>query len=408
MSAAHDTQLHPNEKIKLGKDASKLTTAGVAMAVVGLVLSLILSIGKGDHFQRFFFSYLTAFAWCLSIAVGGLFFVLVQHVTRARASVAYRRIGEIITQTFPILLVMSLVILVPMLLGNSTLYKWMEPDPVTAHHIHHKHTWLSAPFFAARIIFYLVVMAGMSRWFYKTSVKQDETGDAALSDKLRVASGPAILVYALVTAMLGFDLLMSLEPVWFSTIYGVWFFGGGLMAFYAFLALATMAIQRSGRLVHSVTTEHYHDMGKMMFAFLFFWAYVSFSQFMLIWYGNMPEETFWYWPRMFTEWKWVSWFILVFHFVLPYPVLMSRWTKRIAVSRAVLAVWLLVAHYVDLYWNVMPSYDSDSITFGAIDLGTFLLAFGLFLAALGRALGKGNLIATKDPTLGASLSFHNF
>jgi hypothetical protein len=408
MSAAHDTKLHPNEKIKLGKDASKLTTAGVAMALIGLVLSLILSLGKGDHFQRFFFSYLTAYAWCLSIAVGALFFVLIQHLTRARASVAYRRIGEMLTQTFPMLLVMSLVFLVPMLLGNTTLYKWLEPDPVTAHHLHHKATWLSAPFFSGRVIFYLLVFTAISRWFYKTSVQQDETGDASLSDKMRVASGPATLIFAIITAMAGFDILMSIEPVWFSTIYGVWFFGGGVMAFYAFLALGTAAIQRSGRLVHSVTTEHYHDMGKMMFAFLMFWAYVSFSQFLLIWYGNMPEETFWYHPRMFSDWQYVSWFILFGAFAIPYPILMSRWTKRIAASRTVVAVWLLLCHYIDIYWNVMPSYDGHHVTFAAIDLGTFLLAFGLFLAAFGRALGKGNLIATKDPTLGASLSFQNY
>jgi hypothetical protein len=408
MSAAHDTKLHPNEKIKLGRDASKLTTAGIAMALIGLVLSLILSLGNTEHFRRFFFSYLTAYAWCLSIAVGALFFVLIQHLTRARASVAYRRIGEMLTLTFPMLLVMSLVFLIPMLAGNTTLYSWLEPDPLTAPHLAHKATWLSAPFFAGRIVFYLLVFTAISRWFYKTSAQQDESGDAKLSDKMRVVSGPTTLIFALITAMTGFDLLMSIEPTWFSTIYGVWFFGGGVVAFYAFLALATAAIQRTGRLTHSVTTEHYHDMGKMMFAFLMFWAYVSFSQFLLIWYGNMPEETFWYHPRMFTDWQYVSWFILFGAFAVPYPILMSRWTKRIAASRTVVAVWLLLCHYIDIYWNVMPSYDGTKPTFAAIDLGTFLLAFGLFLAAFGRALGKGNLIATKDPTLGVSLSFQNY
>ena len=166
-----------------------------------------------------------------------------------------------------------------------------------------------------------------------------------------------MILYAFTTCALAFDILMSLSPKWYSTIYGVTFWASGNVGAFAVLALIVLWLQRNGRLVHSVNEEHYHDIGKWMFAFTFFWAYTAFSQFMLQWYGNMPEETVFYKYRMFGEWQWVSIAMLVGYWAFPFVFLMSRWTKRIVPSLVFFAVWQVGFHWLDLYWNVMPNYD---------------------------------------------------
>jgi hypothetical protein len=241
---------------------------------------------------------------------------------------------------------------------------------------------------------------------------------------MRIASGPAMVVFAIATCMVAFDILMSIAPKWFSTIYGVSFWGSACIGAFAALALLVLGIQRSGRLTHSINAEHYHDIGKWMFAFTFFWAYTAFSQFMLQWYGNMPEETHWYKYRMFGEWQWVSIAILVGYFAFPFVFLMSRWTKRIVPSLVFFAVWQLVFHWIDLYWNVMPSFDWQvayhegarivtgpltgnpdlhHVGFEAVDVTVWLALVGVWIFAVGRNL-RGNLIPIKDPTLPLSLA----
>jgi hypothetical protein len=200
------------------------------------------------------------------------------------------------------------------------------------------------------------------------------------------------------------------------------FWGSGNVAAFSALALIVLWVQRNGRLVHSVTEEHYHDIGKWMFSFTFFWAYTAFSQFMLQWYGNMPDETVWYKYRLFGDWQWVSIAILVGFWAFPFVFLMSRWTKRIVPSLAFFAVWQLVFHWLDMYWNVMPNYDWQTrygqpdlnlgpltgeislhhVGFSAVDITVWLGLCGVLLVGIGRHL-KGNLLPIKDPTLGMSL-----
>ncbi|MGE3543759.1 MAG: hypothetical protein AB7L28_07495, partial [Kofleriaceae bacterium] len=252
-----------------------------------------------------------------------------------------------------------------------------------------------------------------------------------ISVTLRVASGPAMILYSLATCFIAFDILMSLSPKWYSTIYGVNFWGSACVGGFSALALVVLGIQRSGRLVHSVNAEHYHDIGKWTFAFTFFWAYTAFSQFMLQWYGNMPEETVWYKYRLFGEWRWVSIAILVGFWAFPFVFLMSRWTKRIVPSLVFFSVWQLVFHWLDLYWNVMPSYHwaqgqhmvdgkaqmliegplmgdtaANTVGFAPVDITVWIGLIGILLVGIGRNL-HGNLIPVKDPTLPLSLGHEN-
>ncbi len=426
MSALTKT-LHPDEKFKAGKLGSNMMKAGLGIAVVFGIISVVLGAMHGDNWKRFFHSYVIGWSFVVSIALGMLWLVLIHHLVRQRWSTVVRRIAEAMTLAFPVIFIAGLGFVIPVVAGYKDLYYWAHPDAKNAvlnAHLQHKLGWLSPMAWALRYVAYGVVLTGMSAYFAKKSREQDESGDPNISTRLRVVSGPAMIIYALVTCMIAFDILMSFAPKWYSTIYGVAFWGGGNVAAFSALALIVLWLQRSGRLVHSVNDEHYHDIGKWMFSFTFFWAYTAFSQFMLQWYGNMPEETVWYKYRMFGDWQWVSIAILVGYWAFPFVFLMSRWTKRIVPSLVFFAVWQLVFSWLNIYWNVMPSYDWEvtfhegaklvsgplmgnishhSVGLSAVDFTTWIALVGVFLVGVGKSL-HGNLIPVKDPMLGMSLA----
>jgi hypothetical protein len=422
--------LHPEEKYKAGKLGQSLSRIGLGIAVVFLGISLVLGATHGDHWKRFLYAYVVGWAYIFSVCVGVFWLVLLHHLVRGRWATAVRRIAEAMSMAFPIVFVAGLGFIIPLLLGYEDLYYWAHPDAHNAElnrTLLHKLDWLSPWAFAVRYAAYGVLYTAMARYFLKKSRQQDDSGDPKISENLRIASGPAMIVYALITCFAAFDILMSMAPKWYSTIYGVSFWGSACVGGFAALALVVLGIQHAGRLTHSINPEHYHDIGKWMFAFTFFWAYTAFSQFMLQWYGNMPEETVWYKYRLFGEWQWVSIAILVGFWAFPFVFLMSRWTKRIVPSLVFFAVWQLVFHWLDLYWNVMPSYDWQvtfhgtarlvagpltgnialhHVGFSPLDITVWIGLVGVLLIGIGRNL-HGNLIPVKDPTLGLSLAHEN-
>jgi hypothetical protein len=437
MSALYGT-LHPDEKIKAGKLGSTLSKAGIGIAALFLGVSIVLAMTSSpselshhtSRWARFFYAYVIGWTFIFSICVGSLWLILLHHLTRGRWATVVRRIAEAMANAFPVVFVAGLPFIIALLAGYKDLYYWATPDAHDAAlnpHLQHKLGWLDPTFFAIRFVIYGAIFSGISAYFMKKSREQDETGDPKLSEHMRIASGPAMIVYALATCLAAFDILMSMAPKWYSTIYGVNFWGSSCIGGFAALGLLVLGIQRSGRLVHSVNAEHYHDIGKWLFAFTFFWAYTAFSQFMLQWYGNMPEETIWYKYRLFGEWQWVSIAILVGYWAFPFVFLVSRWTKRIVPSLVFFSVWQLVFHWLDIYWNVMPSYDwevssHDNVTvvtgplmgstalhqvgFQPVDITVWIGLCGLLLFGIGRNL-TGNLIPVKDPTLGMSLAHEN-
>ena len=436
--------LHPDEKYKAGKLGQGLSRIGLGIAVVFFAISILVVVfsdpetarnaGHVDHatgepakWARFLYDYVIGWSYIFSICVGVFWLVLLHHLVRGRWATAVRRIAEAMATALPVVFAAGLVFVIPLVAGYDNLYFWAHPDAALSPTLAHKLGWLSPGFFAVRYVIYAVVFSGMAAYFARKSRQQDESGDPKISETLRVASGPAMIVYSLVTCFAAFDILMSMAPKWYSTIYGVNFWGSACVGGFSALGLLVLGIQRTGRLTHSVTPEHYHDIGKWMFAFTFFWAYTAFSQFMLQWYGNMPEETVWYKYRLFGDWQWVSIAMLVGFWAFPFVFLMSRWTKRIVPSLVFFAVWQLVFHWLDLYWNVMPSYDwtlevhdkarvsagplAGSIAyhhvgFSPIDITVWIALIGVLLFGIGRNL-RGNLIPVKDPTLGLSLAHEN-
>jgi hypothetical protein len=440
---AGNTSIHPDEKFKAGKLGKQMTGLGLGIAAVFFGISIVVVLaGLGGDWRRFWHAYVIGWSFVTSIAIGCLWIIIIHHLTRSRWSTVVRRLCEIVTGAFPILFVAGLPFIIAVVSGYDGLYYWTTEAAHNDHHLHGKAGWLDPTLFAARFAIYFGLYIAMSRYFAGKSREQDETGDPNLSEKMRIASGPAIIVFSLTTVFFGFDILMSFAPKWYSTIYSVNFWGGAMIGAYAFVALLGMAIQRTGRLTHSVTTEHYHDLGKWIFAFVFFWAYTAFSQFMLIWYANIPEETVWYKYRMFSDWQWVSIAVGVGQWAFPFVFLLSRWTKRILPSLAAFAVWVLGFHWLDLYWNVMPNINwgahatvdgnpailvtSDlstkvdhwtgpltgnpadhAIGFSPVDVTTWLALIGVLIAGVGMSL-KGNLIPVKDPQLPNSLGFENY
>jgi hypothetical protein len=233
------------------------------------------------------------------------------------------------------------------------------------------------------------------------------TKNVMLTVRMERRSGGAMVLFALTTAFGAYDLLMSLDPHWYSTIFGVYFFAGSVVGFFACLPIITRTLQRSGRLAHAITVEHYHDMGKLIFAFTIFWAYIAFSQYMLIWYANLPEETGWYLRRQTGGWQAVSLLLLFGHFIVPFLVLLPRWVKRDGRLLVLPAVWMLAMHWMDIYWLVMPEMGAKGVPLGLMDLACFLAVGGTFVAAAARRLRDRSLVPEGDPRLQESLAFES-
>lgn len=392
-----------NERRTLGEWGARTSRRafyfGLAVLLVTFIVGLVV-----DDVRRFCAAYLINFAYVLSLALGALFFVSIQHVTRAGWSVVVRRISEIIAATLPWLALMA----IPVVLSVGVLYEWTRPEDTThAELIMGKNPYLNVPFFVFRMVGYFLIWSALSRAFLARSLRQDATGDPDITLGLAKLGGLSIVLFALTITFAAFDLLMSLTPTWYSTIYGVYYFAGGMVGFMAMLSLVSMGLQRQGLLMRTITREHYHDFGKLLFGFVFFWGYIAFSQYMLIWYANIPEETAYYLVRQSGPWLVVTLVLLFGHFFIPFMGLMPRRVKRRRVTLAAWSVWLLILHWVDMFWLVAPTFSPDRVVVGVLEIGCLLGVGGLFVAALLRVAGDRSLVPERDPRLDESLEFEN-
>lgn len=394
-----------NDNIRLGKDAAGLIKVAAIIGVVGLAAAVVL--GGGITNRQFQHSYLTAYMWGLSIGAGALWWVMLQHLVNARWSVAVRRVGELLAQSFPLLALLSLPIIVPMLMGDDALYRWVNREYMHSEAVlAGKQPYLNLQFFLVRCVIYFGFWVLFARYLMKSSVKQDKSGDASITARLGRVSAPAMILFAMTLTFCAFDFLMSLDAIWFSTIFGVYYFSGCVLAFHSALVLGLMWLQSKGRLKSSVTVEHYHDLGKMMFAFTAFWTYIAFSQFMLIWYANIPEETQWFHMRLEGSWWFATLALAILHFPIPFFGLMSREVKRNKLTLGIGAAYLLVVHWFDMYWLVAPNLH-DELVFHAADFAAWIGVTGLLVAFVAWQAQGVNLLPTKDPRLSRSLAFEN-
>jgi len=392
-----------NEPRVLGDRVSWVVRAGWVAAAAGSVVAVALGAFSTAGWRGFFFAYLQAWLYFASIALGALFFVMLQHLTNTGWSVVVRRLAEAMAATLPLLALLFL----PIVAGVGELYHWSHAAAVAADPLlQWKSGYLNTPFFLVRCAIYLGVWAWLARFFVGRSVAQDASGDVAHTVAMRRRAAPGMFLFAFTVTFAAFDLLMSLDPHWYSTMLGVYFFAGSAVGFFAALIVFTYLVQRAGFLRRAITREHYHDLGKLLFAFTVFWAYISFSQFMLMWYANIPEETLFYLHRQEHGWEWVGLALVFGHFLLPFLVLLSRAPKRRKGALAAAAGWLLLMHWVDLYWFIMPVGSEHA----AVNWASLALTVGLGGVLVARLLWGArsvSLVPEKDPRLLESLTFEN-
>ncbi|MBN1855264.1 MAG: quinol:cytochrome C oxidoreductase [Pirellulales bacterium] len=387
-------------------------TSGVLMLIGLVALAIAVALGwrRDDQLRAFSASYLVNYTFFLSIALGALFFVALQHLVRAGWSVTVRRSAEILATGVVYLAVLFLPILAIMLLGwTSPYFKWLDPQTIADSHLaREKLVYLNLPFFTVRAVFYFLVWGLLARFFFKQSTSQDTSGDPMLTRHMEKAAPVAMILFGLTITFASFDWLMSLEPAWFSTIFGVYFFAGAVVGALAALILLALALQAGGVVRRAITVEHYHDLGKLLLGFVVFWGYIAFSQYMLVWYANIPEETVWYLARQTGPWTWVSVGLLFGHLLIPFLGLLPRVVKRRKMLLGVWATWMLVAHWVDIYWLVMPTFAPRHLPFGLLDICCLAAVGCMFFAGVIRTARRCALIPLKDPRLGESLTFENF
>ncbi len=394
------------DAIRLGDAGAGLSKIALVLAVAGIVGSVALGGGlTGKQFQH---SYLAAFMWGLSICVGAVWWVTLQHLVNAKWSTVVRRIGELLAQGVGLMAILALPLIIPILRHDDVLYPWVNHDYMHSNHaLHSKVGYLNTGFFLGRCLVYFGYWFLLARFLLKASKHQDESGDAKVVSTLRSVSAPAMILFALTLTFCAIDFLMTLDPIWFSTIFGVYYFAGCVLAFHSTLTLSLLWLQSKGKLSRSVTAEHYHDIGKMMFAFTAFWTYIAFSQFMLIWYANIPEETHWYHDRFMGSWLPASIFLAATHFVIPFFGMMSRHVKRNKKAIGFWAVYVLAVHWFDMHWLVGPKLHPEGLTLHAADFTAWIGVGGAIVWFVLTIAKNVNLVPTKDPRLEKSLAFEN-
>ena len=401
MSEHHPTTTHA-ETYQM--EDSRWTAGRNTLAFVALASILACIAGYAMNSERFFQSYMVAFAFTTFIGLGAFFFVMVQFLTGSAWSVTMRRIMENVMITLP----MGLILFIPILFGLKDIYPWTDPKVVAASEaLRRKQSFLNEDWFMIRGVIYFVLWSLWAGSIYRQSTKQDTEKSILQMHVASKWSAPGLFLAVVVGSLAAFDWLMSLEPTWFSTIFGLVTLAGGSLGFFSVITLVCLGFRRAGILKNAITQEHYHDLGKWLFAISCFYTYVAFSQYMLIWYANIPEETQWYRHRMEGGWFAVSIAMPFLRFFVPFGVLLCRSAKRSMKTIAFMAVWCLVVEYIDLYWVVMPTYYKDGPQFHWLDLATLAATVSVCGLVFWSRFRKHKMVPVGDLRLEQSLHFEN-
>ena len=389
---------NPNLRFDFSSSLKKFCLAFIVLGLVGLAAAFFTDI------KRTWFAFLSAQLFVLYISLGAIFFIAIQHITKAGWSVNIRRLME----AFPVYIVVAFPFALALLFSGDHLYSWFNPEIVAQDYLlKHKSAYLNKPFFLIRLLICFAVWIFFSWKLISISLTQDKTGDPELSNKSIPYSVAFLISFALTFSFFSFDTLMSLEPHWFSTIFAVYNFAGSFQSFIAVLILLIIYLRRKNILDPKFVNEnHLHDLGKFLLGLVIFWAYIAFSQYMLIWYANLPEGAIYYVHRSGGEWKWVSLALIVFRFIIPFLFLLPRWVKRDDGSLVIASVLILITQYLDIYWMVYPQLDREHVIFGWIEIIALIPFLGLFLYSLFYALSKHPLLPLKDPRQQESISHH--
>jgi hypothetical protein len=359
---------------------------GVLLAVTGLLLDR----------EQLLRSYLFAYLYWTGMGLGCMGILLLHNVVGGKWGMVIKRLVEAGARTVPYMF----VLLLPVLAAIPILYPWARPEAAHDPNIQSKAAYLNVPFFLIRAVFYFAIWSLYAYRLTRFSDEQDRTGDDRLIGRMRAWSAPGLVVFVLTTTFAFVDWIMSLEPEWFSTIYGAMFLVGEVLEAFAFVIALLVVLSRWSPLRDYVTPQHFHDLGNLMFAFTVLWAYLSFSQYLIIWAGNLPEEIPWYIRRLHGGWAGVALTLVIFHFAVPFLLLLQRGIKRRADTLFQVCLFMLVVRIVDVYWIVEPSfYEKQQWRVHWTDFVTPVAVGGLWLALFFWQLKSRPLVPLNDPRL---------
>ena len=371
-----------------------------ALAVVGLGVGVVGAITEPAQFS---FSFLFAFAFYFTLCAGCFFWTIVHHATDADWSVVVRRQMENIGS---LLAVMALFFITIVVLRHH-LYEWMNIRPGQDHHLDTKRAYLNWNFFLIRAIFFFSFFIIATQAFRRFSVRQDKDGNPRFTLMMRKGAFICLPFFALCLTFGACDWLMSLNYKWFSTMWGVYIFAGTAGSSMSLLVLVITALRNAGYLQGMVTEEHYHVMGKWMLTFTVFWAYIGFSQYMLIWYANMPEETQYFLVRNTESWWWLSTLLVVGRFFGPFALLLLQGIKRQPRRLCVVAAWILCMQMLDMYIIILPALHGTGVHLSIWDFVP-LISIGATLAFVYlRIVGRTSVFPVRDPRLIESINYKN-
>jgi hypothetical protein len=389
------------ETYKPSESIGGLQRLGMGGALVGVVLTIVGFVLAGQ--ERFFQAYLVAYTYWMGVVLGSMSLLMLQHLSGGAWGLVIRRPLEAAVRTLPGMI----VLFIPIVVGMGHLYHWTHADVVANDPvIRDKALYLNTPFFLARQVFYFACWLVMGTLLTRWSAEHDRTGDPALLSKLGKLSGGGLVLYGLTVTFAMVDWTMSVNPHWFSTIWGLLYIGGQGLSAMAFAIVILIMLAEHPPLDRVITPHHLHDLGKLLFAFLMLWAYLSFSQFLIIWSANLVEEIPHYLTRWDGGWQYVSVFVIVLQFALPYALLLSRNIKRDARRLRIIAMWILASRVVEYYWQVAPEFNSASMTVSLMDIGLPIAIGGVFLALFAVNLRGQSLLPVNDPDLSKALALH--
>ncbi|MBI4417934.1 MAG: hypothetical protein HY563_04090 [Ignavibacteriales bacterium] len=371
-----------------------LSAAGAAIVVAGLLLEP----------QRMWANLLLAGYYVVGIGLAAGLLIALTYISNAGWLTAIRRVPEAMASNVYV----GGLWMILLLLGVHSLYEWSHAEAVASDTLlQKKEFWLNIPFFSARTAFYVVLWSFCTFLLVRTSRNQDISGDVELTLRNRRNAAIFTVVFTLTFWIASMDWIMSLEPHWYSTIFGIYNFSGMFMTGVAAVAIAVILLRRRGYLKEFVRDDHLHDLGKLIFAFSTFWMYIWFSQYLLIWYANIPEETVYFIKRESAGWGTFTILVLLFNWVIPFIVLMPRGAKRNEGILLRVSIVILVGHWIDLFWMIFPAFMPGNPQFNIWEIGPMVLAAGLVCYVTSRSLSKASFIPTRDPMLVESLGYHS-
>jgi len=377
-----------------------LAKTGGIMLAVGVIILVMAFIFTPE---RAFFDYLWIYLFMVSISVGSLALVALEYLVGATWSTPFRRITEILASMTPVLIILA----IPLFFGMHDLFHWTHAEVVENDAIlTAKSPYLNVEFFIARTAFCLLLWVMFYFLLTRNSEKQDLDGDPKYTKRNVTLSTIFAPLFVVTITIAAIDWAMSLEPHWFSTIFGVYYFAGTIVAALAATTYASVKLKEGGYLDKSLGDDSFYSLGTLMFGFNVFWAYIAFSQFILIWYADLPEETFWLIHRWEGSWKFVSLALLFFHFVFPFLILVGRNIKTNIRALKWMAPWMLAAHALDLYWLIFPTLFRGNASIGWQELSFPFIIIGLSMVVFKLSAGRKNLMAVKDPKMQMGLDFH--